>query len=68
MNRETGAAQTNLKMEIGGGHAGHPKRRAKIISEVESWSEERRTHQAEKFDRMKVIKIDGGFTFHAILL
>ena len=36
-----------------GDHAGQPKMRAKIISEVASWSEERRTHQAEKFDRPK---------------
>jgi hypothetical protein len=41
--------------------------RAKIISEVASWSEERRA-QAEKLDRLKAIKIDGRFIFHAILL
>jgi hypothetical protein len=48
-----------------------PKRRAKIISEVASlgsWSEERRTCQAEKFDRLKAIKIDGRFIFRAMLL
>jgi hypothetical protein len=30
-----------------------------------SSEEERRPLQAEKFDRLKVIKIDGGFIFHA---
>jgi hypothetical protein len=44
-----------------------PKRRAKIIgvASLESWSEERRTKQA---DRQRVIKIDGRFDFHAMLL
>jgi hypothetical protein len=53
--------------ELGGHDASQPKMRAKIISEVASWSEERRA-QAEKLDRLKVIRIDGRFIFHAILL
>lgn len=36
---------------------------AKIISEVESWSEERRAQQAENFDHLKAIKIDGRIHF-----
>jgi hypothetical protein len=54
-------------LEIGiGGSFVSAKRRAKIISGMASSSEEeRRPLQAEKFDRLKVIKIDGGFIFPA---